>query len=558
RKPAFRGEVAAVASWDLFPFILNVERSGLAVNAGWMPLGGAPLTERQALLNRLMGRSVRDWENSRNDALTSQVALEHLRRDTPRVLYVGFGDTDEYAHAGRYDQYLRAAHDADAALKALWDELQAHPQYRGTTTLIVTTDHGRGEAPQGWRSHGEKVEGSEAIWLAVLGPDTPALGERSETGAVTQAQVAATLAALLGEDYNAEAPRAAPPIADLVQPVGDGTAAAPAPPLRRIAFGSCASQARPQPIWDAVAATRPELLLMLGDNIYADTEDMDVMRAKYARLAAMPGFKALRESVPILATWDDHDLGVDDGGSTYPKKVESQRIFLDFFGDPEDSPRRKRPGVYDARVFGPEGKRLQVIMLDTRYFRSSPLKKKTPVTRGEGPYEPNPDPTTTMLGEDQWRWLEEQLRKPAEVRLIASSIQVVAEDHGWEKWANLPHERERLYRLIREAGAEGVVFLSGDRHLAELSMMDGGAGYPFYDVTSSGLNQAAKAWRPQEANRHRVATMNWGDNFGLITIDWDRPDPRITLQIRDSDGEVFLAQKLDLSTLRRRPPRGAR
>ena len=172
-------------------------------------------------------------------------------------------------------------------------------------------------------------------------------------------------------------------------------------------------------------------------------------------------------------------------------------------------------------------------MLDTRYFRSSPLKKKTPVTRGEGPYEPNPDPTTTMLGEDQWRWLEEQLRRPAEVRLIASSIQVVAEDHGWEKWMNLPHERERLYRLIRETGAEGVVFLSGDRHLAELSMMDGGAGYPFYDLTSSGLNQAAKSWRPQEVNRHRVATMNWGDNFGLITIDWDRPDPRISLQIRD-------------------------
>ena len=172
-------------------------------------------------------------------------------------------------------------------------------------------------------------------------------------------------------------------------------------------------------------------------------------------------------------------------------------------------------------------------MLDTRYFRSSPLKKKTPVTKGEGPYEPNPDPTTTMLGEDQWRWLEEQLRTPAEVRLIASSIQVVAEDHGWEKWMNLPHERERLYRLIRETGAEGVVFLSGDRHLAELSMMDGGAGYPFYDVTSSGLNQAAKSWRPQEVNRHRVATMNWGDNFGLITIDWDRPDPRISLQIRD-------------------------
>src|SRR3954453_21781933 len=144
---------------------------------------------------------------------------------------------------------------------------------------------------------------------------------------------------------------------------------------------------------------------------------MDVMRAKYARLVAVPGCNALRASVPILATWDDHPLGVDDGGSDYPKKVESQKVFLDFFGDPEGSPRRRRPGVYDARVFGPEGKRVQGIMLDPRYFRSSPLKKKPPVTRGEGPYEPNPDPTTTMLGEEQWRWLGEQLPKPAGARL---------------------------------------------------------------------------------------------------------------------------------------------
>ncbi len=177
-------------------------------------------------------------------------------------------------------------------------------------------------------------------------------------------------------------------------------------------------------------------------------------------------------------------------------------------------------------MFGPEGKRVQVIMLDTRYFRSSPLKKKSPVTRGEGPYEPNPDPTTTMLGEDQWRWLEEQLRTPAEVRLIASSIQVVAEDHGWEKWMNLPHERERLFRLIRETGAAGVVFLSGDRHLAELSMMDGGAGYPFYDVTSA---RSTRPTRTSAANRHRVATAVYPrEAVGRMRIDWSAPTRRST------------------------------
>jgi alkaline phosphatase D len=177
---------------------------------------------------------------------------------------------------------------------------------------------------------------------------------------------------------------------------------------------------------------------------------------------------------------------------------------------------------------------------------------------GQGPYVPDPDPNKTILGEDQWRWLAEQLKVPAEVRLLVSSIQVVAEDHGWEKWMNFPHERERLFTLIRDAGAEGVIALSGDRHLAELSMMDAGLGYPLYDLTSSGLNQAARAWRPLEPNRHRVATMNWGDNFGVITIDWDRPDPRIGLQIRDVEADIRIQQKLNLSTIRRRPTRPQR
>ncbi len=325
-----------------------------------------------------------------------------------------------------------------------------------------------------------------------------------------------------------------------------------AEPLSRIAFGSCATQERPQPIWDAVLACRPQLLLLLGDNIYADTQDMNVMRRKYAKLAAMPGFRALRDACPILATWDDHDLGANDAGSDYPKKAESQKIFLDFFGDPNDSPRRKRPGVYDAQVFGPVGKRVQVIMLDTRYFRSSPLKRNLGALMNEGPYIPNPDPSTTILGEDQWRWLAEQFQAPAEIRMLVSSIQVVAEDHGWEKWMNFPHERERLFTLIRDSGAEAVLLVSGDRHLGELSMMDAGIGYPLYDLTSSGLNQAARSWRSLEVNRHRVATMNRGDNFGVIAIDWDRPDPQISLQIRDVAGDITIQQKVNLSTLRRK------
>lgn len=319
-------------------------------------------------------------------------------------------------------------------------------------------------------------------------------------------------------------------------------------PLRRLAFGSCAKQSTPQPIWDAVVATRPDVFLFLGDNIYADTEDMAEMQAKYNQLAGQPGYQRLRAGCPILATWDDHDYGVNDGGAEYPKKSEAQRLFLEFFAEPKDSPRWNRPGVYEAYVFGPPGQRVQLILLDTRYFRGK-LNKLEGMPRGTGPFRPSTDTSQTLLGEPQWTWLEQQLRVPAEVRIIGSSIQLVAEDHDWEKWMNLPHERERFFRLIRDTGAAGTLVISGDRHLAELSMMDAGVGYPIYDLTSSGLNYASKTWRPYESNRHRVATMNQGDNFGLIEIDWNRSDPDIRLEIRDQDGDVTIRGKIALSTL---------
>ncbi|MBI1900797.1 MAG: alkaline phosphatase family protein, partial [Planctomycetia bacterium] len=169
--------------------------------------------------------------------------------------------------------------------------------------------------------------------------------------------------------------------------------------ITRIAFGSCCKQGQPQPIWDAIAGAKPDLLVMLGDNIYADTLDMDVLKAKYAMLGAEKGFQKLRSTCPILATWDDHDYGLNDAGAEYAKKKESQQIFLDFFGDAADSPRRKREGVYDAKTFGPPGREVQIVLLDTRYFRSPLMKRlaqeepqSEPGEGINGPYAPNTDP----------------------------------------------------------------------------------------------------------------------------------------------------------------------
>lgn len=342
-------------------------------------------------------------------------------------------------------------------------------------------------------------------------------------------------------------------------------AAADEPALERIAFGSCAKQDQPQPIWDAVVALQPQRFLFIGDNIYGDSEDMNVLRTKYALLGAQPGFQRLKATCPVLATWDDHDYGKNDGGADYAKRRESQEVFLDFFEAPADDARRTREGVYSSEIIGPAGRRTQIILLDTRYFRSA--LKKTPNTAepGEGYrgiYGPNEDPESTILGAAQWQWLEEQLKMPAELRIIASSFQVLADEHGWEMWGNFPHERRRLLQLIRDARADGVVFISGDRHLAELARLPAdhpdGVGYPLYDLTSSSLNAPSRNFTAagvrfgNELNSYRVGLTFFDVNFGTVLVNWEAKDPVVRLQVRDEKGGVVMQQRVTLSQLRTR------
>jgi hypothetical protein len=224
-KEAFRGRVAAVTSWDVFPFILNVKRSGLPVNSGNQPLTGVPDTPRVRMLNELVAETPMYGEETRRDALTYRAAKEYLLANKPRVLYVAFDETDEQGHAGRYDRVLGAARKVDGFVKDLWETMQAMPEYCGKTSLVFTVDHGRGDPPVEWKNHGKRTPGSEATWMALLGPDTPPLGERKNVSEVTHCQIAATVAALLGEDFCAAVPQAGKPIAaalgrDAEQPAG--------------------------------------------------------------------------------------------------------------------------------------------------------------------------------------------------------------------------------------------------------------------------------------------------------------------------------------------------
>lgn len=313
-------------------------------------------------------------------------------------------------------------------------------------------------------------------------------------------------------------------------------------PLTRLGFGSCINTPE-HPMLDRTLTLPFELFILLGDNIYADTTNPAVMAEKYRVRKESAFFQTLRQKAPLLATWDDHDFGGNDAGAGYPMKAGAQKLFLDFMDEPADSPRRKREGVYDAYLFGPAGRRVQVILLDTRYFRSDLATGTNNVVPSGGKYIPHPDPDVTMLGEAQWRWLEEQMRVPAELRIIGSSIQFLSEFSGGEAWANLPQEKRRMLKLLQKTRASGVLFISGDRHWAELSRLDRPGAYPLYDLTSSALTEKHARGTPTP-NQFRDGP-TWHDtNVGLIEIDWQTKGPVVSLQVLDVNGTIRIEKRV--------------
>jgi bisphosphoglycerate-independent phosphoglycerate mutase (AlkP superfamily) len=190
----------------------------LPVQAGPHPPKSGKLTARDELLNELYRTTTLLDEDDPYNSFVQVAMLDYVKQAKPRVLFVGYGETDSWAHSGRYDQVLIAAHQVDRFVEQLWNTMQSMPQYRGKTTFILTTDHGRGSGPVDWKDHGTEQPGSDDIWIAVMGPDTPALGERRDIAPVTQAQIAATLAAFLGKDYRQAAPEAGAPLPEVIRP----------------------------------------------------------------------------------------------------------------------------------------------------------------------------------------------------------------------------------------------------------------------------------------------------------------------------------------------------
>ncbi|MEM9837528.1 MAG: alkaline phosphatase D family protein [Pseudomonadota bacterium] len=317
--------------------------------------------------------------------------------------------------------------------------------------------------------------------------------------------------------------------------------------LTRIAFGSCLKQQDPMPIIQTVIQSDPNLMVLLGDNVYGDVKDtsdpkMPELVAAYNALAEQPDFTALRQNIPLLTTWDDHDYGANDAGGDFVRKKEAEAIFEQTWALTGSDPRRQRPGIYVAKTFGPEGRRVQMIMLDTRYFRDPLTPTDERGAPGKERYVPSTDPSIQMLGAEQEAWLTEVLREPADLRIMVSSIQVIAEGHGWEAWRTMPAARKRLYSIIERSGAKNLVMVSGDRHLGGLYRDDRAVGFPLYELTSSSLNAPQSTGRARRGDTYvepgpkRLGEPVYDENFGLIDIDWQQRT--LTMSLVETDGET--------------------
>jgi alkaline phosphatase D len=323
------------------------------------------------------------------------------------------------------------------------------------------------------------------------------------------------------------------------------------PLISRIAFGSCGHENEPQPVLDLVVKHKPDIFVYLGDNIYGDTKSMDTLKAKYNRLAARPEFQRLKKSTKLFATWDDHDYGENDAGKYYPFKKESKEIFLDFFNEPTGSDRRKHEGIYTSYIFESNGRKLQLILLDVRTFRNNLRIYRGELSEQEKyfyplEYYPLEITDSTLLGDEQWKWLEAELKKPADIRLIGSGSQFGITYNGYEAWANFPHEQKRMLDLIKNTKANGVIFLSGDVHYAEISKLESKGQYPIYDITSSGITST---WLFATPNENRIEGPIMDNHFGLLTIDWGQKDPSIKMEIWDVRDNQRIEYTIKLSEI---------
>ena len=273
----------------------------------------------------------------------------------------------------------------------------------------------------------------------------------------------------------------------------------------KIALGSCLHQDHPAPIWDAVNDNNIDSFFFLGDNIYGDVPSglpWKLKRSYDKQKKVLPSWLMSKQ---IHVIWDDHDYGKNDGGGSYHFKEYAQDLYIDFWDIPDNDPRANREGIYYQQLQNINGLRVLFVGLDTRYFRSN-IEEKDDV------YLPNLEPDATFLGDEQWEWLTDTLKQEHDLLIMASSIQVLATEHRFEKWSNIPSERNKLLTLLESLDSR-VIVVSGDRHRAGLYQYN-----DITEITASSLNRPTYSTETDSLLLGKTYTEN---NFGLISIEKD-------------------------------------
>jgi alkaline phosphatase D len=301
-----------------------------------------------------------------------------------------------------------------------------------------------------------------------------------------------------------------------------------------IAFGSCDNQEIKNELWESIDANHPSVWIWGGDNIYSDTEDMQVLKANFALQKQDSTYLHFIKNKIILGTWDDHDFGVNDGGQEYRFKKESQSYLFDFLDTPIKAPERKRDGVYNAKIITINEHQIKIIILDTRYFRTELTTSKDSNKR----FQPNSYGEGTILGKKQWQWIAEELNSSkAAFNVIVSSVQFLSDKHGFESWGNFPHEVDKLEKLIVSSGAQGTFIVSGDRHIALFSTKKvAQLPYPLVDFTSSGLTHTYTNFSGEE-NPYLEGEVVKELNFGILKFDFDTHS--VQMEIRGKENKLL-------------------
>ncbi len=308
----------------------------------------------------------------------------------------------------------------------------------------------------------------------------------------------------------------------------------------KIAFGSCNKQYEENILWDDILNEKPDAWIWGGDIVYASNGNVQGIEKAYNKLRQNEDYQELKKNTSILATWDDHDYGLNDGGESFEHKNVSKGYFLDFLDVPKNDKRRLKKGIYYSEKFENEKGTVQVFLLDTRYFRTKLTRSGVLGKR----YKPNEYGKGTVLGEMQWEWLEQGLKNSnADFNILVSSIQFLSSEHGFESWGNMPHEVDRMKNLIVNSQAKGVFILSGDRHISEFSQTEiEGLNYPLTDFTSSGLTHTYTKFS-EEPNRYRVGEVVNKLTYGVLSFDFDSHS--VIMQAKGDGDNVWNTLKVD-------------